>query len=98
MTSQHARPWYCRDAVVDEYHDTLSEDGERLPMLKFLKILRSIIVNLGVIGLGIYAIQSGADPTFMGGLAVGILGLYNGLELSDYAALIQAYKEIQAEQ
>jgi len=31
------------------------------------------------------------------GLALGVLGLYNGLELSDYAALLQAYKEVQIE-
>jgi len=96
--SRHARPWYCRDRVVDEYHTTLTEDGERLPMLKTIKIIRSIIVNLGIIGLGILAISRGGDPTLLGGLAVATLGLYNGLELGDYLALVQAYKEVQSQQ
>jgi len=94
MTSQHVRPWYCRDDVVEEYRQTLTT-GERLPMLKTLKILRAIVVNLGVIGIALYAIVRGGDPTLLGSLAVATLGLYNGLELSDYAALLQAYKEVQ---
>jgi len=98
MTSQHARPWYCRDSVVNEYRSTISEDGERLPMLKTLKILRAIIVNIGVIGIGIYAITQGGDPTLLGTLSLVVLGGYNGLELSDYAALLQAYDELQSEQ
>lgn len=97
MSTKHTRPWYCRDGVVDEYKDTLETDGQRLPMLKTLKILRAIIVNLGVIGIGIYAIQSGAEPTLLGTLALAVLGGYNGLELSDYTALLQAYDEVQAE-
>lgn len=98
MTIRYStRPWYCRDRAVDEYKATLEEDGERLPMLKTLKIIRAIIVNLGVIGIGLYSISSGGDPTVLGGLTLGVLGAYNGLELSDYAALLQAYKEVQTQ-
>ena len=92
---QSTRPWYCRDGVVDDYKTTLTEDGERLPMLKALKILRSIIVNVGIISIAGYSIASGGDATFVGGIAIGVLGAYNGLEISDYLALIQAYEEIQ---
>ncbi|AFH22660.1 hypothetical protein OSG_eHP32_00030 [environmental Halophage eHP-32] len=98
MTSQYARPWYCRDSAVNEYRSTISEDGERLPMLKTLKILRAIIVNIGVIGICVYAITQGGDPTLLGTLSLLVLGGYNGLELSDYAALLQAYDELQSEQ
>ena len=97
-TAQNPRPWYCRDDVVDEYKTTLQEDDEKLPMLKTLKILRAIIVNLGVIAIGLYSISRGGDPTVLGGLTLGVLGAYNGLELSDYAALLQAYKEVQTQQ
>jgi|AntDeeMinimDraft_6_1070357.scaffolds.fasta_scaffold58655_1 hypothetical protein len=97
MSTKHNRPWYCRGGVVDEYKDTLQTDGQRLPMLKTLKIIRAIIVNVGMIGIAGYAIGQGGDPTLLGGLALGVLGLYNGLELSDYAALLQAYKEVQIE-
>jgi hypothetical protein len=95
--TQPARPWYCRDDVVDEYKETLAEDGESLPMLKKLKILRAIIVNLGVITIALYSIFRGGDPTILGGVSLTILGAYNGVELLDYAALLQAYAEVQTD-
>ena len=96
-TEPASRPWYCRDDVVDEYRLTLTEDGEKLPMLKALKILRAIIVNAGIILIGVYSIRRGGDPTFLGVTALAVLGAYNGLELSDYLALVQAVQEVQAE-
>jgi hypothetical protein len=95
-TQKPSRPWYCRDDVVDEYRSTLTEDGDTLPMLKALKILRAIVVNLGIIGIGTYAIHRGGDPTILAFTALTVLGAYNGLELSDYLALVQAYQEVQA--
>ena len=92
-----ARPWYCRDDVVDEYRTTLKEDGEKLPMLKTLKIIRAIIVNVGIFGIGGYAMYLGADPTLLALGTLGVAGAYNGLEIGDYLALAQAYNEIQAE-
>ena len=97
MSVQRPRPWYCRDDLVDEYKSTLREDGESLLMLRALKILRAIIVNLGVIAIGLYAISRGGDPTFLGGFGLTILGAYNGVELLDYAALLQAYSEVQTD-
>lgn len=94
-TDQANRPWFCRDDVVDEYRTTLTTGGERLPMLKALKILRAIIVNTGIIGIGAYAIYRGGDPTILAVTSLMVLGAYNSLELSDYLALVQAYKEVQ---
>lgn len=65
-------------------------------MLKALKIIRAIVVNLGIIGISAYSVSQGGDPTIIGVLALFTLGTYNGLELSDYAALLQAYQEVQA--
>lgn len=79
--------------MVNEYRETLQEDGDGFPMLKKLKILRAIIVNLGVIVIALYAISRGGDPTFLGGFGLTILGAYNGVEILDYAALVQAYNE-----
>ena len=93
--AQSGRPWYCRDIVVDEYRKTLTTDGEPLPMLKALKLLRAIIVNLGIIGISTYSVAQGGDPTILGILALFTLGTYNGLEISDYAAMLQAVQEIQ---
>ena len=96
-TAQSARPWYCPDRFVDEYKTTLQEDDEKLPMLKKLKILRAIIVNVGIFGIGGYAMYRGGDPTLLAVTTLAVAGAYNGLELSDYLALVQAYNEIQTE-
>lgn len=92
-----ARPWYCADQAVDEYRNTLSKDGERLEMLKKLKLLRAIIVNLGVVTITFYSILRGGDPTILGSLGLLTLVGYNGVEYSDYMALLQAYQEVQSE-
>jgi len=97
MSAQPARKWYHRDDVVDEYRTTLKEDDEKLPMLKTLKILRAIIVNVGIFGIGGYAMYRGGDPTLLAVATLAVVGSYNGLELSDYLALAQAYNEIQTE-
>jgi len=89
------RPWYCSNRAVDEYRTTLTTDGQDLPMLKTLKIARSIIVNLGIIALTGYALSLGADATVITGLALATLAGYNGIEISDYFALLQAYQEVQ---
>jgi len=89
------RPWYCSDRAIDEYRSTLTADDQDLPMLKTLKIARSLLVNVGIIAIGGYGIAAGGDPTLIATLALTVLGGYNGLELSDYAALVQAYREVQ---
>jgi len=89
------RPWYCSDRAIDEYRSTLTADDQDLPMLKTLKIARSIIVNVGIIALGAYSLSLGADPTWIGGLTIATLAGYNGIEISDYFALVRAYQEVQ---
>jgi len=96
-TTQHSRPWYCRGDVVDEYKQTIRDDEETLPMIKLAKVLKAMIVNLGVIGLALYAISRGGDPTVLGTLGLVTLATYNGVELGEYLALIQAAREIQTE-
>jgi hypothetical protein len=90
-------PGYDREAAVAEYKTTLTEDGEPFPMLKKLKIFRAIIVNLGIFAIGGYAMYLGGDPTLLGITVLLVAGAYNGLEYSDYTALLQAVKEVQAE-
>lgn len=91
------RCWYHRDDVVDEYKSTLTDDGEPLPMLKTLKIIRAIIVNVGIFGVGAYAMYLEADPTLLAISTLAVAGAYNGLEIGDYLALVQAYQEVQEE-
>jgi len=97
MTTQHTRPWYCLDALVDDYRVVANSGGD-LKMLKALKILRSIIVNLGIIGVTLYALLTGADTTLIATVGVITLGLYNGVEVADYAALAQAFAEVKSKQ
>jgi len=94
---QSRRPWYCSDRLVDDYRASIARDGGDLSMFKALKLLRSIIVNIGIIGLGLYSLRLGADPTVVGGVGIITLGAYNGLELSDYLAALRAYSELQGE-
>ena len=64
-------------------------------MLKKLKIARAIVVNLGLFTGWFYTLHLGGDPTIISAMAFAVIGAYNGLELGDYLALLQAYKEVQ---
>ena len=91
-------PWYIRQSQIAEYKQTLSEQGEPFPVLKTLKIIRAIIVNLGIFGIGFYAISLGGDPTLISLAVLAVAGGYNGLELSDYLALVQAVQEVKTQE
>ena len=98
MTYQRPRPWYCIDSLVDDYR-TVAENGGDLDMLKTLKIVRSIIVNIGIIGItAVSLLYTGADPTWVSIIGLVTLGAYNGVEVADYAALAQAFAEAKQEQ
>lgn len=90
-------PWYVHRELCQDYRQ-IAHNGGDFRMLKSLKIIRSILVNVGIIGVAIYSLRAGADPTTLGGLAVATLGLYNGVELADYAALAQAFSQAKEEQ
>jgi|APHM01.1.fsa_nt_gi hypothetical protein len=92
MTRADPRPWYCHSRLTDDYIKIANSGGD-LRMLKTLKIVRSIIVNLGIIGVSAYSLLEGADPTWVGIVGIVTLGLYNGVEVADYAALAQAFVE-----
>lgn len=97
MTSMPSRPWYVSDRACEEYREIARSDreGGDLRMIKSLKLLRSIIVNIGIIILGYFSIINGGAPTAIGFVSLAILGGYNGLEFSDYLALVRAYHEVQ---
>jgi hypothetical protein len=98
MSTQHTRPWYCLDGLVEDYR-TVATNGGNLKMLRTLKILRSIIVNLGIIAVTLYTLlATGADATLVSTIGILTLGLYNGVEVADYAALAQAFAEVKSEQ
>lgn len=91
------RPWYCPDDLVDDYK-TVERSGGDLQMLKTLKVVRAIVVNVGITAIALYALSiDGVDPTLVGGLGVATLGLYNGIEVGDYTALARAIYELSQE-
>lgn len=95
MSQPHRHPWYISDDAVRDYKSTLTEDGETVPMLKTFKIVRAIIVNVGIFGIGGYGMYLGGDPTLLGVTVLLVASAYNGLEYSDYLALVQAVQEVQ---
>jgi len=95
-THQPPRPWYCHDALVTDYRRVADAGGD-LRMLKTLKVFRSIIVNLGIIAVTLFSLlETAANPTWVTVLAIATLGLYNGVEVADYAALAQAFAEAKS--
>lgn len=90
------RPWYCIGRLVEDYK-TVGRSGGDLRMLKTLKVLQSIIVNGGVIAITLYSLAHGGEPTIVGSLGVGTLGLFNGIMGADYKALAQAVVELSEE-
>lgn len=96
MSTQHPHPWYVSNKDVERWK-LRGKNGANLKMSKIRAWLRAIVVNLGIISITLYGIQQGADPTIIGTIGLGSLGMYNGLELSDYAALLRAIGELGSE-
>jgi len=94
-TDRTQRPWYILDGPTDEYKRSFSDTGPT--MLKILKTVRALIVNIGLIAISLSALSQGGDATIIGPLALLILGGYNGVEYADYIALARAYAEYQDE-
>jgi hypothetical protein len=98
MNKRTHRPWYCIDALVEDYR-AVAIKGGNLGMLKSLIVIRSIIVNAGIIGVTLFSLaQTPANATLVASLGLLTLGLYNGVEVADYAALAQAFAEAKTDQ
>lgn len=91
--TQSQRPWYCNDRLTDDYR-RVHADGGDLRMLKALKIIRAIVVNVAIAAIALYALRLGGDPTVVGGIGLFSLAAYNGVEIADYSALAQAIVEV----
>lgn len=94
-TDRTQRPWYILDGPCEEYKRTISETGPT--MLKLLKTVRAIIVNVGLVAISLVALTQGGDATIIGPLGLLVLAGYNGVEYADYMALVRAYSEYQDE-
>jgi hypothetical protein len=99
--TQIQRPWYVNDSLTDSYCEIARSGGDlrMLKTLKILKILRSILVNAGIIGITLSALfLTSADATITTVLGIVTLGLYNGIGVADYAALATAFSEVRSQQ
>ena len=104
MTAQHNpsrdfardRPWYCIDTLVEAYKK-IEETGGDLRMLQHLKVIRAILTNVLVAGVGMFSIMEGGDATLIGSSAVVALALLNGIEVSEWLAAKQALAELDLE-
>ena len=94
-TAQRTRPWYCSDRLVDEYRRKFEAGNTDRSMLKTLKVARSLLVTLGAFAAGVFFVSSGSDPLVTMIVTFAFVSAYNGLELGDYAAFVQAYQEFQ---
>lgn len=92
VSNAPSRPWYCIDPLVEDYL-TIEREGGDLKVLKSLKILRAIVVNVGIIAITVLALLESAEPTVIGGIGLTSLAAYNGVEILDYRALAQAVVE-----
>ena len=61
--------------------------------LKTWKVAKNFIVSMSIIGLAVFAIGEGADVLQVFSLTTIVLGLVNGMELSEFYA---AWAEAQA--
>jgi len=93
-----SRPWYVRGKSVDEYCRAINnnEDTDTPTMKRQLTMIRSIIVNLGIIGLSAYGLSLGGDVTLITTFALAVLAGYNGIEISEMGAFLQAYQEVNS--
>ena len=60
--------------------------------LKTWKVIKNLVVSIAIVGFAIFAIGEGADPLQVFSLAIVVIGLVNGMELSEFYA---AWAEVQ---
>jgi len=54
-TDRTQRPWYILDGPTDEYKRSFGDTGPT--MLKILKTVRALIVNIGLIAISLSALS-----------------------------------------
>lgn len=54
--------------------------------LKAWKVLENLVVSLAIVSFGIFSVVEGADPLQVFSLGIIVLGLVNGMEISEFYA------------
>ena len=96
MSTRQPRPWYVSSAITEEWKRD-ARQGVDLSVQKTKAWLRAMVVNIGFIAMVLYGLWLGGDPTYISILGIASLALYNGLEISDYLALLQAITEAKSD-
>jgi len=91
--SPSARPWYCHSGLVETYK-TYAREGGDLRLLKTVKTLESLIVNIGVIAMTLAALFFGEANAYVVAAGIATLGLLNGVMAADYQAMARALAEL----
>ena len=90
------RPWWVRDGEIEEHKRAIQAGDRGDPRVKrTLTILRSLLVNAGIIGLSLYGLMLGGDVTWITVFGLAVLAGYNGIEATELMAFLQAYQELQ---
>ena len=90
------RPWWVGDQAIEEHKLAIQAGDRSDPRVKrTLTILRSLLVNAGIIGLAAYGLALGGDVTWITVFGLAVLGAYNGIEATELMAFLQAYQEVQ---
>lgn len=91
-----SRPWYCNDRLVDAYKNRAFE-GDDLRVLKTVRAIESLIVNLGIIVVTLVATHYGEANWYVILTSIVTLGLLNGVFAADYKALARALAELPSD-
>ena len=90
------RPWWVGDQAIEEHKRAIQAGDRSDPRVKrTLTILRSLVVNAGIIGLAVYGLMLGGDVTWITVFGLAGLAGYNGIEATALLAFLPAYQEVQ---
>lgn len=94
MSIRNKYPWFVRKSDIHDYRikcDTV----EDVAMLKVIKTIRWIILNIIIAGIALFAMNQGGDPTVISSVAIIALSFINGVELSDWIVAREVIEEMR---
>jgi len=95
--SVRRRPWYISDRLCSRYTSIAANGGDVVAM-QTLKIIEGIVANIVLAALAVFFVDAGADPTIIGTGTLTVLGILNGVSLSEYLAARQALEEVDLDE
>jgi hypothetical protein len=81
------RHWYCPESVTEHNLTLVEIMGER--DFKRFKAFYNLLVTAAILGMALFAIREGADPTAVGTFAIAGILTVNGVSLAEWLAVKQ---------